>query len=328
MNRKQLALIMMVMLAVRSGFLRADETYEDGSGSTVLVYSAELNGELTPCKTCGKTQLGGLARRAQYFNSELGKCAGYLAVEGGDLCAREKGDDSTIKFQVIVSALDAMGYSAVGLGERDLALGADFLETMVGRTSVALLCGNAVTLDGRHLFPTYTTVQVPLGETTATIAVLGLVGEFEGYMKPDVRDVFSIEDPVPAARAAMSELETQTDMQVLMYHGTEQGAQKLVGECPSIDLVLITPHTLAPQEALPDGDEPVRLVTGGREGNHLGIIMLERASSGAVRASTFRSERMSEDIPDDPLIMGLIGSYERTLVLKSMRENMLAQPSR
>ena len=89
---------------------------------------------ISPLRPPSSQPLGGLARRAGYFASGSGTSAEFIALEGGDLCGRRP-TGGMLEFQVALSALEFMGYAAVGLGERDLALGADFLELDDGNRS-------------------------------------------------------------------------------------------------------------------------------------------------------------------------------------------------
>jgi len=295
MGRLRLGAIVTTVVAVVHLGTTAAEGPVDMSGSVVLVYSSELSGGIKPCSSCSLHPLGGLARRAGYFAREPGRPAAFIALEGGDLCGRRV-ENGVLELQVILSALEVMGYAAVGLGERDLALGADFLESVVSRTDVALLCGNVVTEDGRHLFPGHIVVDVPIGHETARIGIVGVIADMEGFRTRAEAGGFVIEDPVDAARRSLETVESTTDVQVVLYHGIQKGAEELVRQCPSIDLVLLTTHVLGVPKSLSEDGQPVRFVTGGREGKYLATVVLSRSSTGDIELHTFGYERLDENI--------------------------------
>ncbi len=310
------AMLTAVVAAVHFG-AAAEEELIDTTGSAVLVYSSELSGGIKPCRTCGLRPLGGLARRAGFLANQSGKSVDVVALEGGDLCGK-RAENGVLEFQVILSALEVMGYAAVGLGERDLALGADFLESVVSRTDVALLCGNAVTEDGRHLFPGHTIVDVPIGDRTARIGVIGVIADMEGFRTRAEPGGFAIEDPGAAVGRSLEAVESATDVQVVLYHGIQEGAEELVSQFPSIDLVLLTTHILGVPKSLSEEGQPVRLVTGGREGKFLATVMLSRSSTGGIEPHTFGYERLDDNIVKELLIEALADTfYEAILIDKA-----------
>jgi len=314
MGRLRLAVaVTAVVAAVHFGATAGQESV-DMSGSAVVVYSSELSGAIKPCSSCGPNPLGGLARRAGYFMSERGKPAEFIALEGGDLCGKRV-ENGMLEFQVILSALEVMGYAAVGLGERDLALGPDFLESVVSRTDVALLCGNAVTEDGRHLFPGHVVVERPIGDEPARIGIVGVIADMEGFRTRAEAGGFAIEDPVEAVRRSIETIESTTNLQVVLYHGIQKEAEELVRQCPSIDLVLLTTHILGPPEVLSEEGQPVRFVSGGRQGKYLGTVMLSRSSSGDIEPHTFVRKRLDENIPNAAPVEALVETFYDTILI-------------
>jgi len=296
----------------------ADRTNsQDMSDAPVLVYSAELAGELEPCD-CGGAHIGGLAPRAGYLAGERARHPGIIALEGGDITPGRSRNDATT-FQAILSALDVMGYAALGLGERDLVQGADFLETMAARTRVALLCGNVTADDGRRPFLSHIVIEPATGRGRVRIAIIGLIADLEGFRTQAEKGGFRIEDPIVTAREVLDEIDEQTDLEVVMYHGTEADAEALVHACPSVDLVLLTTHVLgAPLELTRDG-RPSRFVTGGRKGKHLAVIELDVGPSGTVQLGTVRRQEISEKIPDSPSVRALLDTFYEGLRIDKAR---------
>jgi len=314
MGRLRLIAVVTAVVAAAHFRATADQEAVDMSGSAVLVYSSELSGGIKPCSRCSPNPLGGLARRAGYFMSERGKLAEFIALEGGDLCGKGV-ENGMLEFQVILSALEVMGYAAVGLGERDLALGADFLESVVSRTDVALLCGNVVTEDGRHLFPSHVVVETPIGNETARIGIIGVIADMEGFRTRAEMGGFVIEDPVEAVRRSIETVESTTDVQVVLYHGIQKEAEELVGQCPSIDLVLLTTHIMGPPKAFSEDWQPLRFVSGGRQGKYLATVMLSRSSSGAVEPDTFALERLDKNIPNAVPVEALVETFYDAILI-------------
>ena len=312
------AMMTAVMVAVHTG-ATAGEGPVAPSDLAVLVYSSELLGAIKPCSTCGTRPLGGLAGRAGFLAAQSGTSVDFVALEGGDLCGR-KSKNGELEFQVILSALDVMGYGAVGLGERDLELGPDFLETVMSRTDVALLCGNVVTEDGRHLFSGHTIVDVSIGGGTARIGVIGVISDIEGFRIRAESGGFTIEDPDAAVRRSLDAVEDVTDVQVVLYHGVQKEAEELVSQFPSIDLVLLTTHILGPPKSLSEEGQSVRLITGGREGKFLAAVKLSKSYNGDVNPHAFNQGRIDETIVKDPQIQALVETFYEAILVDKARD--------
>jgi len=237
-----------------------------------------------------------------------------ILLEGGDLT---EGDAA--KFQMLLSALDYMGYVALGLGERDLALGSRFFDTIKSRNKIALLCANVVTDDGRHPFPSHIIVETNLDQKPVKIAVIGAIENLEGFRAQAEKGGFHIEDPVESVRRVLDSVKKSTDFQIVLYHAAEDEAKTLIRECPDIDLVLLTTHKVGLPESLSPKDQIPELVTGGRRGKYLALVELKRDSHSEIKPHAFRVKPVSEDIPDSKPVRALIESYYEGLTIDKVR---------
>jgi hypothetical protein len=109
---------------------RLDHTFEAwGKPDLVFLLSAQEHGYMLPCG-CSEPQLGGLERRYNFLRLLKDRGWSVVALDVGDV-AQKEGIQGPVKLPNIqgmpkyvtsMSALKAMGYTAVGIGEYDASL--------------------------------------------------------------------------------------------------------------------------------------------------------------------------------------------------------------
>ncbi|MBI3412258.1 MAG: hypothetical protein HY040_28335 [Planctomycetes bacterium] len=85
-----------------------------------IVVTGEMHGYTQPCG-CSSPQYGGLIRRYNFLKSLKEKGWPLVSVDLGDIAA-ESGPQAMLKYELSMKALDFMGYSAIGLGRRELMM--------------------------------------------------------------------------------------------------------------------------------------------------------------------------------------------------------------
>ncbi|KKK90982.1 hypothetical protein LCGC14_2717530 [marine sediment metagenome] len=93
-----------------------------------LVFSSDIQGNLEPCG-CTEQRWGGLARAAGYLQS-IREPATVLAFDVGDMTAGPL-QWQQLGWRQCLRAMAAMGYMAVNLGAREIALSAEDLRRVV-----------------------------------------------------------------------------------------------------------------------------------------------------------------------------------------------------
>src|SRR5262245_15731514 len=85
-----------------------------------LVLTGQQHGYLQPCG-CSPVQYGGLARRYNFLQTLRQRGWPVVAVDLGDI-ARPSGPQALLKYTTSMRALQLMGYTAVGIGEHEMAM--------------------------------------------------------------------------------------------------------------------------------------------------------------------------------------------------------------
>jgi hypothetical protein len=216
----------------------------------VLVLSGEQHGYLLPCG-CSKPQVGGLERRYN-FVQQLRKDRGWpvVALDLGDV-AQQHGPQQLpnfqggIKYIYAMKALREIGYAATSIGEYEAALpldkALDGLLTHDVEQPRVLVCNLK---DADNAFPNETApwlIASPKEKgTDVRIGVVGVVGAVvaEHRIKDPRYSFESVPAALPKALAALQQQKPAPDLNVLLYQGTLDQAEKLARAIPDFRIIL------------------------------------------------------------------------------------------
>ena len=245
-----------------------------------LLISGEQDGYLEPCG-CTSGQLGGLVRRLDLINRIRDQRKWPLAtVDLGSLIkdpagARGGPEQVKLKFSVALKALELMKYDALALSAEDLKLGVgetlgQFLN-MTGPTKVVV--ANVAPVEGfdQMIQPS---LKIKAGPVTFGVTAV-LDPEVLGKLNdPDKEALLpKVVPPAEALPPVLTDLEKDTDVQVLLVQGPPELAKALAAKLPGFEVVVATSKFDTPDaepERLNGGK--TMLVTVGTKGKHVGVI--------------------------------------------------------
>lgn len=137
------------------------------SDHITLVFSASVAGQLVPCG-CSPDQRGGLPRAVAYLNKLRESEPDLLFIDAGDLLFESPSRPSpqmltqkTLKARTLAQGDELLGSVARAVGERDLALGAQFALDTAGK--VPLLDAGVAPLPGARATLLAKAGQIPVG---------------------------------------------------------------------------------------------------------------------------------------------------------------------
>lgn len=209
-----------------------------------VYFSGGVMGEIDNCG-CAHAPLGGTARRAAWIRERSRDRAGWLALDAGNLIAREmvvtpeRVPMVQARGAMLLQAMKAMGYEAMNVGPRDLSLGVETLRKMAKRAGVRLLSANVRTLDdGAPVFtPGVLLERGPLrfgvvGVTSPSPPQFGAV-----YLQRGLR----IDPVVPTVQAAAKALLDQgADVIIVLSTLRRLEVDALLEQVSDVDLVVGT----------------------------------------------------------------------------------------
>jgi hypothetical protein len=203
-----------------------------GKPDLAIVVSGQTHGYLQPCG-CSRPQFGGLARRYNFIKSLKDKGWQVVAVDLGDIL-QTHGPLTRLKYATSMKALQLMGYSAVGIGQRELLMPlhdalAEFSVDHEKPRPVALNLANIEKKE--QVFFDLNARQYEIVNTKPSVGVIGLVGNHvaERVVKklPSNEKEIRFTDNGKLLGPALQVLAQQkVDFAIVLYQGKEKEEKK------------------------------------------------------------------------------------------------------
>lgn len=175
-----------------------------------------------------------MARRATAIQTERAENAGIILVldAGSSLVGQWLSVQSN--GQVMVEAMNLMGYDALTLGQMDLSLGLETLRKLQAEAQFPFLSANLVSpSDLKPLFQPY----IVLERQGARIGIIGLTEPQAGQV-PGISEQVIVLDPVETARRYVGELREQVDLLIVLSHLGLEEDKALAQVVSGIDIIV------------------------------------------------------------------------------------------
>jgi 2',3'-cyclic-nucleotide 2'-phosphodiesterase (5'-nucleotidase family) len=213
--------------------------------------------------------------------------------------------DST-EGEAIVAGMNLLGYDAMALGPKELALGLDTLRKRAAEAQFPVLSANVV-LSGTDelLVPPFAVVEVS-GHRVGLVGLTRVPGEPVAG--------FEVLDPQQAAAHYVPVVAAQAETIVVLTNLAYRPALALAAAVPGIDLVVASLPDQLPRQAVraPEtgtlvvaAEQPVARHTGRR----VGRLAVSLGSDGRLSGESWRSVQMDPGIPDDAEMAALLDRY-------------------
>jgi hypothetical protein len=258
----------------------------DQSPELLLVFSGEQHNYEAPCG-CTLPQFGGIERRYNFLNDLRKLGLKVVPLDLGDIYAPGRfAEQSKLKYQYLMKALNLMGYDAIAVGQEEFRL--PLLEGLANTVlahnySFAMLGANilekenypgengSMIKDYRVIEPKNSKVKVGVVGTLGQ-SVIDEVGKIDRQVK------FGNNAKIlPEAIAAMKP--KKPDVHVLLYQGNEDEAKKLAEVIPDFDVILCRCAGSEPPGVVKQVGNS-RIVQVGHKGRWIGVMALFRKADG------------------------------------------------
>lgn len=250
-----------------------------------LVVTGEMHGYLRPCG-CSEGQHGGLARRGGFLEFlRKQKSWNVLPIDLGDLVYRG-GSLEADRYGFAIESLEQLGYRAVGVGSRDLALSVHNVLGQAVDSKAKLVSANLEHVERDYQQLLQDIIPPVLVEEIGgvKVAVGSLIGPALAAEIPD-RSI-----RLGAVEAAIERILAQTndhqvELRILLAHLPPDQAQQLARDRPGFDLVICRSQfeDSASDEARWVGKTLVVWV--GRKGKSAGVVGYWRKGDPRLRFS-------------------------------------------
>ena len=229
-----------------------------------------------------------------------------ILVDAGDMFALNK-PIPELNAQTVFTAMEKMGYDAINVADRDLALGRDFFDSLSSGATMA--CISATLLDARTLKQIYPPYAIlPVGRIK-----VGIIGITKGayFKKEDIGQENLLAAPVvDQLRKVLPEVRQKADVVILLSHMGEKGTSNLLNEkaLAGIDVAIVGHNSrLSEEPMLMNGTLVVR---NGTKGGYLGKLMLVFDEQKKIVGHEGSLIRLSHDIPDEPWAAALVEDFK------------------
>lgn len=233
-------------------------------GVTVL-FSGDTQGVIFPQPGVAGP-VGGLARRPPLIGRVRVEEPGVVLVDAGDAFTSGFGRARRIN-NVLVRAMNRMGYDAMGLGPYDLALGEVALRELVSIAEFPFVCTNLVFQEG---VKPWIKPYVILRRGPFRIGVISLLPPDAGVAVTGARVV----PPGHALRGVLAELGSKVDGVVLL---TQMGSSEVAEILNGLAVAVVAGDGKAPSREVP------LYLPALPKGLGFGRVRLEPAEGGALR---------------------------------------------
>ena len=193
-----------------------------------------------------------------------------LLLDSGNLSGNPS-PAGELKTRRLVESMDRLGYRAVNVGERDLALGYDRFRSRTEGVSFPFVSTNIVRKDtGDPMFEPFVVLNVERPEgPPIRVGVLGVVRFNPIFLKagPDGTNLV-IAKPDEQLEKYVPEVRKKSDVVVLLAALHRDDARRIVSEIPGIDLVIGAYGGMYNTRDEQEGD--TLLLYSGNQGKRLG----------------------------------------------------------
>ncbi len=285
---------------------------KDNEGEfTSIYYSNNVNGEIEPCG-CVVNPKGGIARKAQLFeNLKTQQVQNFLYFDTGDIFFKSTTVEGFLKNQwelqaeLLFEVYGSLPLTALTLGERDFALGKEFLFSHVEKHGLPVVTSNIVDASTQlPLFQEYLIKTV----NNQKFGIFSLIqpSHFDKDMLTKLG--LSILDPETKAHEMVKKMKKEkVDFIVLLSHLGLLNEVNLAKKVPELDII-VGGHS-ADLILQPKKVEETLIVQAGYEGWYVGKLDI---------ASTFKTE-----VQHRPSFWEKLGIFSRTKAKRIFTHDMI-----
>ena len=284
----------------------------------VLALTGQMHGYIEPCG-CSPRQSGGLARRSDLFRQlREDKKWPVLAMETGGALNYERvtRHQSVLKFNMILDALNGMGYRGLGIGTEELQLTPIKLFSVYSERNVQegfdlpFIAANVVLLGSTDLGTPqpYRVLKIG-GKKVAVTSIFG--NEYKKEVSLISKDELTITDPAEALPPVIAAMKKENpDAMVLMSYDSAETSRATTKKFPEFNVVVSAGGADDPGDEYEMVGDTLFFVSG-MKGKHVNLIGFFPGDKTPIRFE--RVELDQDRFKRDPAIRKLMQEYQDRL---------------
>lgn len=238
-----------------------------------------------------------------------------LLLDSGNICPAG-GDEPTKRTNIVLTAMETMGYAAVNAGPNEICCPQSLLNGK--KAAFPVISSNLINKS------TKTPAADPFLITTAGGIRVGILGilpmdAFSAWPDSPFRDTYDILSPELAVKKYLPGLKKQTDIIILLSQCSADATQQLIQNSEGINIAIVSGLDDASTSATDDCEtdpaeprwienEPVLLLSG-QNGTTLGYLKIIVSEEPDRITYERKALPLDASITGDPVIASMIDDY-------------------
>ncbi len=247
-----------------------------------------------------------MARRATFFNQIWNEGVTSLVLDAGELFGnRTKKDMLVTEFMAEQTA--SFGYDAIGVGERELNYGLEFLQRMAKEYDLPFTSANVRdAATGELIMPEYLVVE----RDGIRFGIFSVTDPRHKIISMAARDhEYEVGDPLATVRELVPRLRERCDSVVMLSHLGDRPTEALLREVQGIDLTVVG-HTFKSYNRERIVNDAVMLAAV-HEGRVIGRADLYvRRDDGKVMSVQVGITSLDDTIDDDATMLAAVEDFK------------------
>jgi cytochrome c554/c'-like protein len=228
-----------------------------------------------------------------------------LMIDAGDMFGqRTRVEREQTRFLCEVHS--EFGYDAIGLGERDLNYGVEYLREMIDQYGLPFTNANVRDSSGELVLPEYLMIE----RAGLKIGICSVLDPQQRIITMSAKDEeFTVADPVGALREVLPRMRKAGAQSVIVIaHVGDQKAEQLLRDVTGIDICLVG-HSRRPFRSERMVDRTA-LISSSFEGRYLGRMDVDFDSEGSMKAFDVTILELGEEIADDSVMLDRVNKFK------------------
>ena len=209
--------------------------------------------------------MGGLARKSTIINDLKNQNNEVIVADAGNLFFKKDKISSGITIdtaketaKIIVDCFNAIGCDVFAPGSHDFAAGFEFIKELEGKSDFPYISANIFSKNGEKLYDPYVIVE----KQGKKIGFLGLSSVF-------LNEALIVKDPFKVLKNIVGELESKTDMIILLFNASEKDLNRLKTKDYAIDFTIRSRSNLPPAVSKDGGSASIPIYSIGMRGKYV-----------------------------------------------------------
>jgi len=229
-----------------------------------LVLTSNVNGETDPCGW-KKKPMGGLARKSTIIKDLKSDGHDVIVADAGNLFFKKDKlsngitiDHAKATANIIVDCFNIIGCDVFSPGSHDFAGGFDFMQQLQKKSDFPYISANIFSSSGERLYDPYVIIE----KQGKKIGFIGLSSVF-------LNEQLTVKDPFKILKDLINEVESKTDMIILLFNASEKDLNRLKTKDYDIDFVVRSRSNLPPAVSKDGGSASIPIYSIGMRGKYV-----------------------------------------------------------